>query len=184
MTTRLSEETGITVIELSITSFVLLIISALMLTALQMATRTNAIVAEDTESLTTARIARERLEREIRQADAIFSTSDRDTLDLWIDENNDDVADPSELVRWEFVDIDGLPGGKAELIRSTAAGTSNPQGIHYRSPMGATYTPFALSPAPPATEQVTFTLIVEPERDGVAAEPVEIQATVSPRNLG
>jgi hypothetical protein len=181
---RLTDESGITIVELSIASFVLVLVSALMLTALMMASRTNAIVAEDTETLTTARIARERIDREVRQADAILITSDRDTLQLWIDEDNDDVTSGSELITWEFVDIDGLAGGKAELIRSTDAGMSSPQGSHYRSPLGTTYNPFQFSPALPATEQLVVTLIVEPERDGVPAAPVEIQSTISPRNLG
>lgn len=181
----LGNDAGMTIVELSIASFILLMISALMLTAMLMVSRTNQIVAQDTESLTTARIARARIEREIREADEIIATSDRDTLELWLDDNNDDIQDPAELITWEFIDLDAAPGGKAELIRSTGdAAPDQPQGVHYRSPIGATYNPFTYSPLPPGAEQVTITLIVEPESEGRGGQPVEISETVTARNVG
>lgn len=183
---RLSEEQGLTIVELSIASFILLIVSALMLTALMMVSRTNTIVAEDTETLTTARIARQRMEREIRQADEVLTPSTASSLGLWLDDNNDDIKQPQELISWSFVDLDGLPGGKAELIRSVAdpAVPSQPNGIHYRSPNGTGYVPYTYSPTPPGTQQVTITLIVEPETDGAGGAEVTLKSTVSPRNIG
>ncbi|NNC93174.1 MAG: hypothetical protein HKN80_11865 [Acidimicrobiia bacterium] len=176
---------GITLAELAISSFILLIISAIMLTALMMVSRTNRIVAEDTESLTTARIARQRIERELRQADEVLSASSSTALTLWLDANNDDVKDPAELIAWTFADIDGVPGGKAELTRSVADTAIGPQpnGIHYRSPLGTGYVPFTYDVAAPATQQVTITLIIEPETDGVGGEPVTLTSTVAPRNV-
>lgn len=91
---RLRDEQGMTLVELALGSFILLIVSGLMLTALMMVGRTNRIVAEDTEALTTARIARQRMEREVRQADEILTASTASALALWLDENNDDVKDP------------------------------------------------------------------------------------------
>jgi len=183
---RFHDDQGLTIVELTIASFILLVISALMMTALMMVGRTNRIVAEDTESLTTARIARERMEREIRQADEILPASSSTAIALWLDLNNDDLQTPDELIVWRFVDIDGVPGGKAELIRSVAdtAIGDQPNGIHYRSPLGTGYAPFTYLPAlPPATQQVTITLIVEPEDDGAGGEPVTLEGTVSPRNV-
>lgn len=176
---------GITLVELSIASFILLVISALMLTAMMMVSRTNQIVAEDTESLTTARIARQRIERELRQADEILPASTSTALVLWLDENNDGVKDSTELIAWTFQDIDGAPGGKAELIRSVADPSIDPQpnGIHYRSPLGTSYIPYSYDVAAPATQQVTITLIVEPETDGLGGEPVTLKSIVSPRNI-
>jgi type II secretory pathway pseudopilin PulG len=178
-------EEGITLVELSIASFILLIISAIMLTALMMVARTNNIVAEDTEALTTARIARQRIERELRQADEILTASSATSLGLWLDANNDDVKDAGELVTWTFADIDGVPGGKAELMRTVADPAFDPQpnGIHYRSPLGSGYTPFTYDVTAPATQKVTITLIVEPETDGRGGEPVTLTSTVSPRNV-
>lgn len=183
---RLNDERGMTIVELSIASFILLIVSALMLTALAMVGRTNRIVAEDTETLTTARIARQRLEREIRQADEILPASTASALELWLDDNNDDIKDSNELIVWEFVDIDGIPGGKSELIRSVVdpAILDQPNGINYRSPDGTGYVPFTYAPsAPPGTQQITITLIVEPENDGAGGEPVTLESTVAPRNV-
>lgn len=182
---RLQSEDGITLVELSIASFILLVISALMLTAMTMVSRTNRIVAEDTESLTTSRIARQRIERELRQADEILTASSGTSLALWLDDNNDGIKDPTELIAWTFSDIDGLPGGKAELTRSVADPSVDPQpnGIHYRSSLGTSYTPFSYDAVPPATQQVTITLIVEPENDGLGGEPVTLVSTVSPRNI-
>lgn len=182
---KIRDDSGITLVELAISSFILLIISAIMLTALQMATRTNRIVIEDTETLTTARIARARMEREIRQADEVLAASDASTIVLWLDGDNDDVQDVGEQITWQFVDRDGTPGGKAELFRrsdDTAVG-DQPNGIHYRSPLGTSYTPFVYDSLPPATREVTITLIVEPETDGVGGEPVTLASTVTPRNI-
>ncbi len=182
---RLTDDHGMTLVELAIASFILLVISALMLTALMMVGRTNRIVAEDTETLTTARIARQRLEREIRQADEVLAASTGTALALWLDLNNDDLTTPDELIVWRFVDLDGVPGGKAELIRSVAdpAILDQPNGIHYRSPVGTGYTPFTYTPAPPGTQQITISLIVEPETEGKGEEPVFLDATVTPRNI-
>lgn len=182
---RLDDDRGITIVELSISSFILLIISALMLTALQMATRTNRIVVEDTESLTTARIARARMEREIRQADEVLAASDSASIVLWLDLDNDDVKETGEQITWTFVDQDGTPGGKAGLIRQSddASVGDQPNGIHYRSPLGTSYTPFTYDALPPATREVTITLIVEPETDGAGGEPVTLVSSVTPRNI-
>lgn len=183
---RFHDDQGMTIVELSIASFILLVISALMLTALMMVGRTNKIVAEDTETLTTARIARQRMEREIREADEILPVSTASALGLWLDLNNDDDQTPDELIVWRFVDIDGLPGGKSELVRSVADPSilDQPNGIHYRSPDGTGYVPFTYSPsAPPGTQQITITLIVEPETDGAGGEPVTLESTVAPRNI-
>ncbi|MDH3538926.1 MAG: hypothetical protein OEP52_02935 [Acidimicrobiia bacterium] len=181
----LHSEDGITLVELSIASFILLIVSAMMLTAFAMAARTNQIVAEDTESLTTARIARQRIERELRQADEILAASSDTTLALWLDANNDGTKDADELIAWTFSDIDGIPGGKAELVRKVADPLLDPQphGIHYRSPLGTGYAPFGYDVTAPATQQVTLTLIVEPENEGTGGEPVTLSSTVSPRNV-
>ena len=181
----LKSDDGITLVELSISSLILLVISAIMLTALMMVSRTNQIVAEDTESLTTARIARQRIERELRQADEVLAASSATSLALWLDTNNDGVKDLEELITWSFADIDGVPGGKAELTRSVADPSvgAQPNGLHYRSPLGSGYIPFAYDVAAPATQQVTISLIVEPETDGVGGEPVTLTSTVAPRNI-
>lgn len=163
----------------------MLIVSALMLTALMMVSRTNTIVAEDTETLTTARIARQRMEREVRQADEVLTASTATSLAIWLDENNDDIKQPAELVAWSFTDIDGLPGGKAELVRSVAdtAVPPQPNGVHYRSPEGTGYVPYSYSPAPPATQEITITIVVEPETDGAGGAAVTLESTVTPRNI-
>jgi Tfp pilus assembly protein PilE len=181
----LRREDGITLVELSIASFILLVVSALMLTAFTMAARTNRIVAEDTESLTTARIARQRIERELRQADEVLAVSSDTALALWLDTNNDGSKDLDELIAWTLSDIDGIPGGKAELVRTVAdpAIGSQPNGVNYRSPLGTGYVPFTYDVAAPATQQVTMVLIVEPETEGGGGEPVTLSSTVSPRNI-
>jgi Tfp pilus assembly major pilin PilA len=181
----MKDDRGITLVELAISSFILLIISAIMLTALMMVSRTNKIVAEDTESLTTARIARVRLEQEIRQADEIVNTSTAASITVWLDENNDGNKDTGEQITWTFSDIDGSPGGKAQLVRSSddPAVGNQPNGIHYRSPDGTGYSPFTYDQLPPATQQVTITLIVEPESDFDGGEPVTLASTVTPRNV-
>lgn len=179
------DDEGISLVELAISSFILLIISAIMLTALLMASRTNQIVAEDTETLTTARIARARMEREIRQADEILAASSSSSVVLWLDTNNDDSKDTGEQITWEFVDQDGVSGGKADLFRRSndPAVGDRPNGIHYQSPLGATYVPFTYDVLPPATQQVTITLIVEPETDGAGGSAVTLSSTVTPRNV-
>lgn len=182
---NLRDDQGISLVELAISSFILLIISAIMLTAVMMASRTNKIIAEDTETLTTARIARARVEQEIRQADQILAGSSADSIVLWLDVNNDDVQDVGEQITWSFVDQDGLSGGKADLIRSSddTAVADRPNGSHYRSPLGTGYTPFTYDALPPGTQQVTITLIVEPENAANGAEPVTLTSTVTPRNI-
>ncbi len=182
---RIHDETGITIVELAISSFILLIIGAIMLTALMMVSRTNQAVAQDTESLTTARIARHRLEQEIRQADEVLAASNANSIALWLDENNDDVQDADELITWSFEDLDGVAGGKARLIRTVAdtAIGDRIDGEHYRSPDGGGYSPFTYSAPPPAAQQVTLTLIVEPENDGNGGSAVTLKSTVTPRNV-
>lgn len=183
---NLRSDEGISLVEMAISSFILLMVSAIMLTALMMAVRTNRIVVEDTETLTTARIARARMEREIRQADEVLAASGTSSVVLWLDANNDDTQDTGEQITWSFVDLDGVPGGKAELIRSTddTAAADQPNGIHYRSPVGAGYVPFTYDVLPPGTQQVTITLIVEPETDGAGGSSVTLVSTVTPRNVG
>ncbi len=116
---NLHDDGGISLVELAISSFILLIISTIMMTALMIVTRTNKIVAEDTETLTTARIARARMEQEIRQADEVLASSTSSSITIWLDENNNDTQDVGELITWSFIDIDGVSGGKAELMRSS-----------------------------------------------------------------
>jgi len=182
---KFHDDEGISLVELAISSFIMLIISAIMLTAVMMAVRTNRIVVEDTETLTTARIARARMELEIRQADEILATSNSSSIVLWLDGNNDDAKDAGEQITWDFVDQDGVPGGKADLIRRSddPAVGNRPNGIHYRSPLGAAHVPFTYDVLPPGTQQVTITLIVEPETDGAGGEPVSLTSTVTPRNV-
>jgi len=185
MKIRLHQDDGITIVELAISSFILLIIGAIMLTALLMVSRTNQAVAQDTESLTTARIARHRIAQDIRQADAVLATSTANSIALWLDENNDDVQDPNELISWSFLDLDGVAGGKAQLVRSIADTSIGDRidGVNYLSPDGGGYSPFVYSPALPATQQVTVTLVVEPEDDGNGGSSVTLQSTVTPRNV-
>lgn len=182
---RIHDDRGITLVEMAISSFIMLVIGAIMLTALLMVSRTNEAVAQDTESLTTARIARHRLEREIRQADAVLPASTATSIAMWLDENNDDLQDPEELITWSFQDLDGIPGGKAQLVRSVAATTVGDRidGVHYRSPDGGAYSPFTYSPAPPGTQQVTVLIIVEPETEGTGGASVTLESTVTPRNI-
>jgi len=182
---RIHDDRGITIVELAISSFIMLIISAIMLTALQMASRTNKIIVADTETLTTARIARSRLEQEIRQADEILVASDASSVVLWLDGNNDDSKDTGEQITWTFVDQDATPGGKADLVRSSddTAVADRPNGAHYRSPLGTSYTPFTYDVLPPGTQQVTITLIVEPETDTDGGATVTLASTVTPRNV-
>lgn len=115
MIDRLRNDEGMTLVELSIVSLLLGFVLALVGTAMLMMSRTERSTSADTESLTALRIARENIEKEVREADQILDTSTTDSLQLWLDTNNDDAVDSGETVTWSF---ETAPGGGAYLVRT------------------------------------------------------------------
>lgn len=160
----LRDDDGITFVELSVASLVIGVIGALMLSMFMMVARTERITAADTESLTSLRISRTRVERDIRQADRIEDDSTTDTLHLWVDDNADGTVDPNEDITWFF---EADPAGGFRLVRIDADGNRTVAGGGLLDPATADYDPFTdAGSAPSSSSQIVTVTLGAENADG------------------
>ncbi len=78
---------------------------------------------QDSDSLSSLRIAMDRFEREVRQARRIYSDSTDKIVHLWVDYDRDNQQDLNEKIYWT---IDDLGSGRADFLRSTDAAPGSP----------------------------------------------------------
>lgn len=147
----LRDESGLTLPELMVGSFITMLVGGLLLMSITTALRVEDFTGEDSQALAELRTATERFEKEIRQARKVYETSTGDRIQFWVDYDRDNQQDLVEQIIWE----EALVGDRAVLHRTNAAGSFETLVNSGLEPG----TPFAYNLAPPATTVVTITLI-------------------------
>jgi type II secretory pathway component PulJ len=152
MTGRLlREESGISLPELMVGSFITMLVGALLVASITAALRVEDFTSEDSQALGELRTATERFEKEVRQARKVYVGSTGDRIQFWVDYDRDNQQDLEEQIIWE----EALQGDRAVLERTNAAGSFETLVNSGLEPG----TPFSYNLAPPDTTAVTITLI-------------------------
>lgn len=116
MSRRLSDDRGLTAIELLVGLVLSTAVLGLLTGALGVVTRTDTAHSDHSRALASLRTTVERLGKEARQARRIYTDSTCRQLHFWIDLNQDEAASPDERITWEIVPVDAE---RAELQRTT-----------------------------------------------------------------
>lgn len=116
------DESGISLVEMLVTTSVLGVASALMLGGLQSANRVLSFADDDNRGLFDAKVVLDRIGRDVRQGRSIVcdgglaqlddkSSSDPNCashLQVWVDYDSDYAEDPDEIVTWRLArSVDG-----------------------------------------------------------------------------
>jgi len=145
---------GFTIIELSIAmlgaSLVMLMIVGMMSTILRVDNDTT----NEKEVLDNLRFTRLLLEREIREADAVFADSNDVRLHIWSDLNADNALDANENITWT---VAYESGGALRLVRNDKAGNTVTDDSLLILPSDGSPI-FAYDVPPPDSARVTLTL--------------------------
>lgn len=110
------EESGMTLVELLVTTTLIGVVSALMLAGLQQVSQVLTYADDDNRGLFDAKVVLDRLARDVRQGRAVVcdgglaqlddpSSSDPNCeshLQMWIDYDSDYAQDPEEVVTWRL----------------------------------------------------------------------------------
>lgn len=115
----LHDETGAFLVDMLVTLVITVMLGGLVYTMAASVYRASRYSDQDTGSLAALRVAMDRLEREVRQAQLIYGTSTATTLKFWVDTDLDRVQDTSERVTWQ---VSNPSGTIAQLTRTTDAG--------------------------------------------------------------
>jgi type II secretory pathway pseudopilin PulG len=175
---RIQSEEGITIVELTIASFVIGIIGALMLTLFMLVDRAQQRTEANTESLTNLKISRERIEREVRQADRIEDDSTYSSLHLWVDDNGDEVVDLEEDIVWSF---ETDPAGGFRLVRTDGNGVRTIAGGGMIDPTTSGYLPFSDGGAVPSSSTQIISITFAAQGEDGDLQQVETQVRLRNR---
>jgi type II secretion system protein J len=96
----LSEERGLTLVELLMVMAVSAIVVIVAYAGLDGAMRTDDFTRGDSEALVSLRIGMDRLEKELRQARTVYDESTSTMVKLWVDYDRDNQQDAVERVSW------------------------------------------------------------------------------------
>ncbi|MGH2554452.1 MAG: PulJ/GspJ family protein [Actinomycetota bacterium] len=116
---RLGHEAGASLIDVLVTMIITMLLGGLVLTMAVSTYRASRYSNQDTGALAALRTAMDRLEREVRQAQLVYSTSTATTLKFWVDTDLDHTQDTAERVTWA---VSNPSGTTAHLTRTTDAG--------------------------------------------------------------
>lgn len=116
---RFGDERGAFLVDMIVTLVITVLLGGLVWTMAASVYRASRYSEQDTGSLAALRIAMDRLEREVRQAQLIYPTSTSTTLKFWVDTDLDRVQDANERVTWQ---VSNPSGSIARLTRTTDAG--------------------------------------------------------------
>ena len=174
------DESGLTIVELAVATFIVGIVLAMVGTAIMMMLRAERATSADTESLTALRFARENIEQEVRQADEILDTSTTTELHLWLDADNDTVQAPGETVVWLF---EAAPEGGSNLVRTVpSTGDRWVAAQELVTPGASTYDPFTDASVAPGSTTNLLQITLQADSEPGAGEIETINALVRLRN--
>jgi hypothetical protein len=125
MPQRLIDETGITMTDLLLGMMLSVVTVALISSALVLASRIEVHTSEDSQALAALRHSTERLGKELRNAQVIYSDSGPRRVHFWTDsqqpgQEGHGEASPDERVTWELQ----AAADRARLVRYTDADTA------------------------------------------------------------
>lgn len=162
-------EDGFSLVELMVVMALTAILATAAVAALTTSMRTERLAVDRRVAMDDARTAVSRMLREVRGARRVYPTSTATSLDVWVDQDQDNVQDTVEQVTYE---ISGT-----QLVRSDAAGGSRP----VVSNLNASSPGFTYDPAPPGTRVVTIRL--DTLRDGASSGGLSVSTVVRLRNV-
>jgi Tfp pilus assembly protein PilE len=156
---RLSEERGITFVEMMVATAISAVVGSLLIAALSMVTRVDRFTREDSEGLAELRSATERFQKEMRQARKIYDAanapaSTATTVHFWVDYNRDNQQNANEKIIWRF---ETLSSGM-RLVRTDEAKEAISEAPFIEAVDLISGSSFSYAPAPPSTTVVTLTL--------------------------
>lgn len=150
---RLRGEQGAGLVEVLVVMVVLGILSTAVFSVLAATVRAEHMAGEVRGEIESVRVALDRLRKELRSTREVRTGSDADTLNLWLDSNQDDAPAAQELITYELAPVGG---GFAELRRWNAAQTAASPQIVARDLLDLD--PFGYDPAVVNASVVTVTL--------------------------
>jgi type II secretory pathway pseudopilin PulG len=190
--TRLRGEDGVGIVELIVTIVLLGIIGTATTSIVVSSIRVERVTDDLRTNLDEARVAAERMRRDVREARRIYVTSPEgltsgsSQLAFWRDANQDQLQQTSEQVTYRFA---AEPDGSGRLERRVASDPSGEWRVIARrldlsvDGAGKARSRFELSPAPPKTSGVTMVLTVKARPSaGASAKTLSISETVRLRN--
>lgn len=201
----IAEESGFTLIELLVVTLVLGVVVGGLTSVVISSLRVEQTQTQMQDVIDDGRLAMTRIRQEVRSARRILHGSDDDRLYFWVDQNQDALVQPPELVCYA---VEPLPGSSTrfQISRWDQAATIDdcepglalldPVGADPPEPPGRTVLaqtllnddPFAYSPPPPddpnlpRTREVDVLLVLEAEAPR-GPESMEVEGTVRLRNV-
>jgi type II secretory pathway pseudopilin PulG len=156
---RLSEERGITFVEMMVATAISAVVASLLLAALSMVTRVDQFTREDSEGLAELRTATERFQKEMRQARKIYDVDDLPAstatiVHFWVDYNRDNQQNATEKIIWRF---ETMSAGM-RLVRTNEQKEAASEAPFIEAIGLVSGSSFSYAPAPPNTTAVTLTL--------------------------
>jgi len=171
----LGNETGASLIDVLIAMTITMLLGGLVLTMAVSTYRASRYSNQDTGALAALRTAMDRLEREVRQAQFVYSTSTATSLKFWVDTDLDRDQDDAERITWQ---VSNPSGTTAHLTRTTDAG-GTPQVVTRELLWNATFAYFTYN-----TDRSVVTLSYIADLDPQSLAPQRSVSTdVSLRNL-
>lgn len=169
----LSDEQGSSIVEIGVSLVITAMLTVAMVSWMTSAGAAVTLHREDDVVVQDLRIAKERITRELRVAEDV-SVATRYQVTVWVDDDDDDFADPGETITWYFgtdgnlwrwTDTEDEQIQVANLVYSAS-------GFGYDSPDAASV----------SSVTVTFVATLPPDEDTPEPGQREISTQVHLRN--
>lgn len=193
---RLKREDGVTLVELLVVMMMVAVIGSATMGVVLMMQRTTQTTNKLADVMNDGRVSLDRISKEVREARRVNAGSDEETLYFWVDENQDDIQQSSELITYH---ADALPNGRFQIVRWTDAAPGNKRVIAktllngavfaYEDQEGNALTPGNDDPDIVGPDDVTATEVVTLDADlqvasGRGPAAIDVFTTVRLRNVG
>lgn len=149
---RLSDDAGMSLVELGVSMVITSLLAALMVTWFSAGVGSENSHRSYDDALSDLRQVSDRLGKEVRSA-GYLTAADATSLSFWLDADRDGVVEDGETITWA---IDG-----ATIVRTTDDGVSSAVLATNLTPSASQFTYDAIDPA--AVTRVTVTLIATAE---------------------
>lgn len=111
----LAREEGVSLVDMAVALALSVILVGLLGSAFGAVVQTDTYTEKSSRALATLRTTVERLGKELRQANRVYSDSTARVAHIWVDRNEIGVMEPAERIRWSLCPTGD---GNAELRRS------------------------------------------------------------------
>lgn len=112
------DDRGVSLVDMAVAMGLSVILVGFLGTAFATAVKTDVYTDESSRALASLRTTTERLGKELRQANRVYSDSTPREVHFWVDKDDDGASQETERIRWTLVPTGD---GDAELQRSTDA---------------------------------------------------------------